>query len=106
VSLDTIRNWEQGKRHPTGAFGGSTPAGTCAPPRAATSALRCTFRGTRPPRRWQRAPLDGNSIAQFGLGFRVKPVAQEMRARTLASASSPGTMATGPGCDGSARVRG
>jgi hypothetical protein len=76
VSLDTIRNWEQGKRHPTGAFGGSTPAGTCAPPRAATSALRCTFGGTRQTRRWPRAPLDGNRVAQFGLGFRVKPVAQ------------------------------
>jgi len=35
-------------------------------------------------------------VTKFGLGFRMKPVAHEMRALTRAKASSPGTMATLP----------
>ena len=35
-------------------------------------------------------------VTKLGLGFRMKPVAHEMRALTLAKASLPGTMATLP----------
>lgn len=39
--------------------------------------------------------VDG-SITKFGLGFGMKPVAHETRARTRAKASLPGTIATFP----------
>ena len=35
-------------------------------------------------------------VTKFGLGLRMKPVAHEMRARTRAKASLPGTMVTFP----------
>lgn len=37
-----------------------------------------------------------SSVTKFGLGFGMKPGAHEMRARTRAKASLPGTMATFP----------